>query len=101
MGLSTPQGLSSGNDSEQDQGERGAALAPKVYGTMILFDLLKRIKLDFMVLFPPSARFLHRTRCPTTLQPTHFLMLLRSLPIRKDTFMPSVSIGRAGEKWAC
>ncbi|HWO36932.1 MAG TPA: SDR family NAD(P)-dependent oxidoreductase, partial [Candidatus Acidoferrum sp.] len=28
-----------------------AVLAPKVYGTMILFDLLKRIKLDFMVLF--------------------------------------------------
>lgn len=28
-----------------------AVLAPKVYGTMILFELLKRIKLDFMVLF--------------------------------------------------
>jgi phthiocerol/phenolphthiocerol synthesis type-I polyketide synthase E len=28
-----------------------AVLAPKVYGTMILFDLLRRIKLDFMVLF--------------------------------------------------
>jgi acyl transferase domain-containing protein len=28
-----------------------AVLAPKVYGTMILFDLLKRINLDFMVLF--------------------------------------------------
>jgi acyl transferase domain-containing protein/acyl carrier protein len=28
-----------------------AVLAPKVYGTVILFDLLKRIKPDFMVLF--------------------------------------------------
>ena len=28
-----------------------AVLAPKVYGTMILFDLLKQTKLDFMVLF--------------------------------------------------
>jgi acyl transferase domain-containing protein len=28
-----------------------SVLAPKVYGTMILFDLLKQVKLDFLVLF--------------------------------------------------
>jgi acyl transferase domain-containing protein/acyl carrier protein len=35
-----------------------AVLAPKVYGTMILFDLLKRIKLDFMVLFSSVSSIL-------------------------------------------